>query len=155
MAATLAPAEHLPIDRIGRSRNEGVEMGIMQIKRTTATALAGALLAASAGAPAALGMPIDLRGEASRSVDPAPPPSLMALSAAEEYADLRGEAAASHDDPIEIGSPAAAEPVTPDGFDVPSAAIGAAGTGLIVVVLAAGGLVWRRQDVHRQRAASA
>jgi hypothetical protein len=47
--------------------------------------------------------------------------------------------------------------MTPDaGFDVSSAAIGAAaGTGLLIVVLAAGGLAWRRPTTRRHRTAGA
>jgi hypothetical protein len=51
-------------------------------------------------------------------------------------------------------APSAAE-ATPDvGFDLPSAAIGAAaGTGLLIVVLAAGGLAWGRPMTRRHGAA--
>jgi hypothetical protein len=89
------------------------------IKRTLATALSGAAIAALAGAPAASATP-NLRP------DPVP------------------------------DAPSADE-ATPDaGLDLSSAAIGAAsGTGLLIVVLAAGGLVWRRPIARRHRATGA
>src|SRR5215217_6301935 len=90
------------------------------IKRTIATTLSGAAIAGTIGAPVASAMPIDPvpRGEPGNTpIVPAPPASV-----------------------------APAADATPDaGFDLSSAAIGAAaGTGLLIVVLAAGGLAWRR-----------
>jgi hypothetical protein len=101
------------------------------IKRTIATTLSGAAIAGTIGAPAATAMPIDPLGTG----DPgdtqvvAPTPSSNAPSV-----------------------PAA----TPDvGFDLSSAAIGAAaGTGLLIVVLAAGGIAARRPFTGGHRAAS-
>ena len=91
------------------------------IKRTIATALSAAAIAGTIGAPAASGMPIDPKGAGdpgdTQVVAPTPSSNAPSLPAA-----------------------------TPDaGFDLSSAAIGAAaGTGLLIVVLAAGGLAWRR-----------
>ena len=91
------------------------------IKRTIATTLSGATIAGALGAPAASAMPIDPVG-----------------------------ATGEHSDRPIVPSPRSSEPAAvetaPDvGFDLSSAAIGAAaGTGLLIVVLAAGGLAWRR-----------
>jgi hypothetical protein len=103
------------------------------IKRTIATTLSGATIAGSIGAPASLAMPIDPVGAPRHQGDTqivAPTPRSIA--------------------------PAAVE-TTPDaGFDLSSAAIGAAaGTGLLIVVLAAGGLAWRRPITRGHGAASA
>ena len=105
-------------------------MGTIKIKRTMITALAGAVVAGAAGAPAAWGMPADPLGAPASTGDPAPPPSSIAASAADDYS---------------TGSSG--------GFDASSAAIGAAGTGLIVV-LAAGGLAWRRPATRTHRTAN-
>ena len=87
------------------------------VKRTIATALSGAAIAGIVGAPAASAMP------------PAEP-------------------AGASGDPhtTEIVAPTPRANATPDaGVDLSSAAIGAAsGSGLLIVVLAAGGLAWRR-----------
>jgi hypothetical protein len=58
--------------------------------------------------------------------------------------------------PDPVGEPSPAD-ATPDaGLDLSSAAIGAAsGTGLLIVVLAAGGLAWRRPVTRRQGATRA
>ena len=102
------------------------------MKRTIATALSGAAVAGALGAPAASAMPIDPVGApgapSTVPIVPSPPPSAPAV--------VR---------------------TTPDpGFDVSSAAIGAAaGTGLLIVVLAAGGLAWRRPETRGHRAAGA
>ena len=92
------------------------------IKRTIATTLSGAAIAGTLGAPAASAMPIDpvgAPGEPSDVPIVTPPPRSSA--------------------------PAAVETAPDAGFDLSSAAIGAAaGTGLLIVVLAAGGLAWRR-----------
>jgi hypothetical protein len=92
------------------------------VKRTIATALSGAAIAGTIGAPAASAMPVDPVGAPGQPGDVqivAPTPRSSASSAA--------------------------EPTPVAGFDLPSAAIGAAaGTGLLVLVLAAGGLAWRR-----------
>jgi len=104
------------------------------IKRAITTALSGAAIAGAIGAPAASAMPIDPNGAG----DPgdtqvvAPTPS-------------------SNSNAPSLSAP------TPDvGFDLSSAAIGAAaGTGLLVVVLAAGGLAWRRPMTRGHGAARA
>ena len=92
------------------------------IKGTLATALSGAAIAGTLGAPAASAMPIDPVGAPGEPGDGqivAPTPRSSA--------------------------PAAVETAPDAGFDLSSAAIGAAaGTGVLIVVLAAGGLAWRR-----------
>jgi hypothetical protein len=95
------------------------------VKRTIATALSGAAIAGIAGAPAASAMP---------------PP---------EPADASGDPGTT-----EIVAPAPRANATQDaGLDLSSAAIGAAsGSGLLIVVLAAGGLAWRR-SIARPRGA--
>jgi hypothetical protein len=100
------------------------------IKRTIATTLSGAAIAGAIGAPAASAMPIDPAG--------AP-----------------GEPYSTWDDPSPRSSAPAAVETAPDaGFDLSSAAIGAAaGTGLLIVVLAAGGLAWRPAMTRRHGAA--
>jgi Tumour necrosis factor receptor stn_TNFRSF12A_TNFR domain len=91
------------------------------VKRTMATALSGAAIAATIGVPAASASPIDAGGAPSA-------PSDVAILPPTPRSNV----------------PAAAETAPDTGFDLSSAAIGAAGTGLLVVVLAAGGLAWRR-----------
>ena len=100
------------------------------IKRTIAATLSGAVIAGTLGAPAAQAMPFDpvaARGEPRRPIDP----------------------------PIQRSSAPAAVETAPDaGFDLSSAGIGAAaGTGLLIVVLAAGGLAWRPAMTRRHGAA--
>ena len=102
-------------------------------KRTLATALSAAAIAGTIGTPAASAMPIDplqTPGEASDAQIVSPAPG--------------------------SNGPAAAETTPEAGFDVSSAAIGAAaGTGLLIVVLATGGLAWRRPTTRRHRTARA
>ena len=101
------------------------------IKRTIATTLSGAAIAGTLGAPAASAMPIDpvrpaQRAAATRRPSPTPRSS----------------------------APAAVETAPDAGFDLSSAAIGAAaGTGLLIVVLAAGGLAWRRPNTQPHQTA--
>jgi hypothetical protein len=102
------------------------------IKRTIATTLSGAAIAGTIGAPAASAMPIDPlgTGEPGDTQIVSPPPRSSA--------------------------PAAVETAPDAGFDLSSAAIGAAaGTGLLIVVLAAGGLAWRRPMTRGHGAAGA
>jgi len=102
------------------------------IQRTIATALSGAAIAGTIGAPAAMAMPIDPLGvgEPGDTQIAAPPPRSSAASAVETAPDA--------------------------GFDLSSAAIGAAaGTGVLIVVLAAGGLAWRRPMTRGHGAAGA
>jgi hypothetical protein len=105
------------------------------IKRTIATTLSGAAIAGTLGAPAASAMPIDP----------------VATS---------GEYSGPHAGPPTW--PVNPEPIAPRaqapeaGFDLSLAAIGAAaGTGLLIAVLAAGGMAWRRPMTRGQRAARA
>ena len=93
------------------------------IKRTIATALSGAAIAGTIGAPAASAMPIDPTG------------------------------AGEPGDTQIVPTPSSSAPSTPEaGFDLSSAAIGA---GLLIVVLAAGGLAWRRPMTRGHSAAGA
>jgi hypothetical protein len=131
---TLACApDHRRIDRNRRSQPKGVVMLTTTIKRTIATTLSGAAIAGTLGAPAASGMPIDPVGAPGQTSDVpiiTPPPRSSA--------------------------PAAAETAPDAGFDLSSAAIGAAaGTGMLVVVLTAAGLAWRRPITGRHGAAGA
>ena len=103
-----------------------------KIKRTIATTLSGAAIAVTLGAPAASAMPIDpVRAPGNPSdVTIAPSPRSSA--------------------------PVAVETAPDAGFDLSSAAIGAAaGTGLLIVVLTAGGLAWRRPIARGHGAAGA
>jgi len=97
------------------------------IKRTIATTLSGAAIAGTLGAPVASAMPIDpvgAPGEPSGVLVVPSPPSGTAMA-------------------VETAPEAA-------GFDLSSAAIGAAaGTGLLIAAVAAGGLAWRRPMHHR------
>lgn len=103
-------------------------MSSLRIKRVIATALTGAIIGSAIGAGA-----VSAAAEASRSVPP--PPSSIAAPAGDAYEDLRAP-----EQPT--AQPVATEP---SGFDMPSAAIGAAaGAGVVIVLLAAGGLIRRR-----------
>jgi hypothetical protein len=116
-------------------------------KKAMAAALAGAAIASSLGpsaAPAAPGT------DTARTPCVAPPPSLIAASAGEEYARLRADCASR----ASTTQPVADESTVSGGFDAPSAAIGAAaGTGVVIVLLAAGGLARRGSPTRRQRPA--
>ena len=120
-------------------------MSSQAMKRVVATALAGATMASAMGATAASARPVEqfLPGEPAGSVDPQsvpPPPSSIAASAGEAYEELR-----SPDQP-----PAQPTVGEPTGFDVPSAAIGAAtAAGLVILLLAAGGFLRRGQLTRR------
>ena len=97
------------------------------IKRTIATTLSGAAIAGTLGAPAASAMPIDPLGV--------------------------GEPG---DTQIVPAPPVAVETAPDAGFDLSSAAIGAAaGSGLLIVVLAAGGLAWRQPITRHDGTAGA
>jgi hypothetical protein len=119
-------------------------------KQTLATAVAGAAMAGAVGAQNAPAMPADPVHDAyaTEQGQVMPPPSSIAASAAKEYTVLRTQ----HDvaDTSRAADPGPApqlvEATDPGvGFDLSSAAIGAIGTGMIVVALTAGGLAWRRQ----------
>ena len=125
-------------------------MGTKRISRITIAAL---LVAATTAAPAA-GMPIDPLGSPSASGIPAPPPSSIAQSAADEYNAMRQAAAAeAGTKSTESATVSTAPAATGGGFDVPSAAIGAAAAGL-VALLAAGALMRRPELRHRAVKAS-
>jgi hypothetical protein len=118
-------------------------------KKAMAAVLAGAAIATSFGASAAPAAPA--RDDTAATPCPAPPPSLMAASAAGAYDRMRAHCATL----ASATQPVPAEASAPDGFDVPSAAIGAAaGTGLLVVLLAAGGIVRQGSQTRRRRPAS-
>ena len=97
-------------------------------------------------------MPIDPLGSSSASGIPAPPPSSIAESAGTEYSAVR-EQAAETTPGTEAAATITSATVTDGGFDVPSAAIGAAAMGLLAL-LAAGALT-RRPATRRHRPASA
>jgi hypothetical protein len=121
MVALLCAPDHR-MHRPHRAVTTKDEWGMLPttIRRTIATTLSGAAIAGAIGAPAASAMPIDRAGVSEPSSVPiAPSPPSSAAAAVETASDA--------------------------GFDVSSAAIGAAaGTGVLIVVLAAGGLAWRR-----------
>src|SRR5215204_1794322 len=62
IAAQPSAPDHGRIDRTRRSPTEGVDMLSTTIKRTIATALSGAAIAGTIGAPGASAMPIDPLG---------------------------------------------------------------------------------------------
>jgi hypothetical protein len=100
-----------------------VDLSTTTVRRTIAIALSGAAIAGIAGAPAASATP-NLPGEPVR-----PSGDTMEVVTATQGAN----------------APSAPEAPPDAGLDLSSAAIGAAsGTGLLIVVLAAGGLAWRR-----------
>jgi hypothetical protein len=132
MAAGLSAPDHRRTDRTGRSRPKGVEMHATTVKRTIATALAGAAIASAIGAPAASAMPAnDVRPSQPRDVRVVAPPQHSTAPAADD--------------------------TTPDaGFDLSSAAIGAAtGGGLVAVFFAASGMAGARPMTWGHRAAGA
>ncbi len=117
-------------------------MSSLRIKRTIATALTGAAVASALAAPA-------MSADSSQYVPP--PPSSIAAGAAEEYDELRSRGAAPAD-----SQPVVDEPAPGEGFDVLSAAIGAAaGTGLVVLLLTVGALTGRRPLTRRHGTAGA
>ena len=100
------------------------------ISAKPATALLAVILAIAA--PAAYAMPTDPVGAPTPTQqvpDVPPPPSSIAISAADEYEVLRAPVARTE---------VADEPSSPSGFDWVSAAIGAAAaSGLALVIVAA------------------
>ena len=126
-------------------------MSSLATKRVVATALAGAAIASAIGATAASAAPMEqfMPGASGNSVDSPsvpPPPSSISAPAGRAYEELRvpDQPAAQ---PTAEPQPVADEPT---GFDVPSAAIGAAtGAGVVIVLLAAGGLARRRPLIRR------
>ena len=124
--------------------------------RTMAIVLAGAALA---GPPAAGAAPADNHTVLNPASVP-PPPSLMAVSAADGYARLRAphpplphsasggfdlprDRAADRTAPVSVVRASTAHSDS-GGFDVPSAAIGAAAAGLIAALLISGAMTRRR-----------
>lgn len=110
-----------------------------EYRKRLATAMAGAALAcalAVSGASAHYGS--QGSPDAGNSPEVAPPPSSIAISAAEEYENLRapeGYGATLEPQPV------AGEPSEPAGFDLVSAAIGAvAAAGLSIVLMATIGM---------------
>ena len=102
------------------------------IKRTIATALTGAAIAGAIGAPAASAMP-------AKDVGQGRPGDVEVVAL-----------------PQRSSAPALDEAAPGAGFDLSSAAIGAAaGGGLLAVILAAGGLTGARPMTRRHRAAGA
>jgi hypothetical protein len=123
----------------------------LAMKRVVVTALAGVTIASAIGATAASAHALErfILGASGNSVESPsvpPPPSSIAAPASRAYEELRAP-----DQPA--GQPTAEpRPVAdePSGFDLPSAAIGAAtGAGLVIVLLTAGGLVRRRPLTRR------
>ena len=109
------------------------------------TALAGLVVAAMLAAPAAYATDPAAPAVIRAASDVPPPPSSIAISAGQEYEQLRA--------PNTVASqPVADEPSTPSGFDWVSAAIGAiAGAGVAVVSIAALGM--RKPSVRRAASA--
>ena len=103
------------------------------INRTLATALSSATIAGTIGVSGASAMPFDpVETPGHPGITQIVPPTA----------------------PTNV--PVVADTAPDAGFDLSSAAIGAAaGTGLLIVVLAAGGLAWRRPITRRHGAASA
>lgn len=126
-------------------------MSSLALKRIVATALAGATIASLVGAAGVSARPVEqfMPGEAAGSValkSVPPPPSSIATPAGEAYEDLR----LPDEPPAQTTGAPQQVSDEPSGFDLVSAAIGAAaGAGLIVVLLAAGGLVRRRPLTRR------
>jgi hypothetical protein len=114
-------------------------MAPVRIKKATATALTGAALASLLCAPA-----VSAAGDGTASPSVPPPPSSIAAPAGEEYEELRSTGQVA-DQGTSESQPTVAEASPASGFDMPSAAIGAAtGAGLVILLLVAGGLVRRR-----------
>jgi hypothetical protein len=123
-------------------------------KKGLATAMAGAALASALVVSGASGYPQDLRS--SDGVDEARVASSIATSAGDGYQDLRSPDTRDQAEgygPARASQPVADQPSRSDGFDLPSAAIGAAaGTGLVIVLLAVGALS-RRRPLRRRHGA--
>src|ERR1041384_5621590 len=133
-------------------------MSSLARKRMVATALAGATIAGALAAPtvsadsesvppppssiaASAGKAYDELRSPTDSQSVPPPASSMAASAGKAYEELRAP------DRLPTEPTVAPAPVVdePSGFDLPSAAIGAAtGAGLVILLLAAAGLIRRR-----------
>jgi hypothetical protein len=133
-------------------------MPSMATKRAMATALAAAAVASSIGAPAASARPVEqyipsAAGDASDSPSVPPPPSSIAAPAGAKYEQLRSPGRTA-DRPTPESQPVVDEPSPSNGFDLPSAAIGAAaGTGVLIALLATAGLTRRRRPLTRRHGA--
>jgi hypothetical protein len=136
-------------------------MSALAMKRTVATALAGVTLVCAIGATAVSARPVELSipgstagaGAASQSVPP--PPSSIAAPAGRAYEELRSPDQVTTQ-PTGESQPVVDDVSTPGGFDLASAAIGAAtGGGLVIMLLLAGGLVRRRPLTRRHGAVGA
>jgi hypothetical protein len=142
------PRQPAGVDRNPAVADKGVEMFYMPDSRRLATALAGAAIASAmmvSGASADEGY-VDLRSpdavDAARAAGDPP--------AEEGYTDLRMPDRREQTSPSAPGPQAASvdDPSQPTSFDWVSAALGAAaGTGLLLLVLAAAGLARRRPAV--------
>jgi hypothetical protein len=107
-------------------------------KKRLATAVAGAALAS---ALAVSGASADYGPEPTSSPEVPPPPSSIAVSAAEQYEDLRSPGTGDQADGSRPAPQVADEPSEPAGFDLVSAAIGAvAAGGLSLVTMATLGM---------------
>lgn len=120
-------------------------------KRAIAAALAGATLAVGATSASAGPMQqnLDQAGDSVGSASVPPPPSSIAAPAGKAYEDLRstGQTAGL---PTSAPQAVVDEPSGPSGFDLPSAALGAAtGAGLVILLLTAGALIRRRPLTRR------
>jgi hypothetical protein len=149
MCARLPVPSSLPaIDRIGRSRNEGVEMSAVTAKRAVATALAGVIVASAIGATASARTLATVGSADGGSPSVAPPPSSIAAPAGEAYEELRAPDQ-SPAQPTGESQPVD-EPSPPSGFDLSSATIGAvSGAGLVLVLIGAGVSTRRRPQTGR------
>ena len=143
-------------------------MSSLALKRAMATALAGASIASATGAATVAAMP-DVPPPPSSIAAPAgedyaelrstgyvaPPQSSLAAPAGKEYEDLRA-AAQPANPPSQESQPVVDEASPQAGFDLPSAAIGAAvGGALVIALVAAAGLVRRRPLTRRHGTAGA
>ena len=131
-------------------------MSSLAMKRAMATALAGAAIASAIGATGASARPVEqfVPGAAGGTVESPsvpPPPSSIAAPAGKAYEELRSPRQPVAQ-PTGEPQPVVDEPSSPSGFDLPSAAVGAAtGAGIVIVLLAAGGLARRRPLTHVAR----
>lgn len=126
-------------------------------KKGLATALAGAVLVSALVVSGASGHAQDLRS--SDGVDEARVASSIAAATGQGYQDLRSPDTRDQAEgrfPTHASQPVVDEPSPSGGFDLTSAAIGAAaGTGMVIVLLAVGALVRRRPLRRRHGAARA
>jgi hypothetical protein len=103
-------------------------------RKRLATAVAGAALAS---ALAVSGASANYGSQPVSSPEVAPPPSSIAVSAAEEYQDLRSPGTGDQADGSRPTPQGAVAPSEPAGFDLLSAAIGAVAAGGLSLLLMA------------------